>query len=91
MELITQMLDSGYRPVKQELNMINQEEGGATPVTATIKQLVEGALRNPPSLLLRARVVVRNILNRKLYKRVKALEIPNRLKDLLLLEDVLDT
>ena len=71
--------------------MINEADGGATPVTTSIKQLVEGVLRNPPSLLLRARVVVRNILNRKLYKRVKALEIPNRLKDLLLLEDVLGT
>ena len=71
--------------------MINQAEGGTTPVTDSIKQLVEGALRNPPSLLLRARVVVRNILNRKLYKRVKELEIPNSLKNLLLLEDVLGT
>ena len=34
------MLECGYRPVRQELNLINQEDVNTT-CTSTVKQLVE--------------------------------------------------
>ena len=88
--MIRAMLESGYRPSKQELNLINLEDGKVPNISA-VKQIVEGAVRNPPSLLLSCRISIRNVLNKKLYKRVSQLEVPSRLKDLLLLNDILDT